>query len=89
MPWWHDGAWMTDPALAYLKGLQDGAQLGREQADAELVAAMASALSDSATDDYADAVDIYHRRIDQRRRREAVDADAGRVRPGDYLGEVA
>ena len=89
LPWWDNVEWMTDPALAYLKGLQDGVQLGREEADAKLVAAMAEALSDHATDDCGDAVDMYHRRVEQRRRRETLDAAALEPRPGDYPGTVA
>lgn len=37
-PWWHEGAdwtlyinWWTDPALAYLAGLQHGVQLERDR----------------------------------------------------------
>lgn len=32
---WHAIDWWTDPAQAYLKGLQDGAELARGQMEAE------------------------------------------------------
>lgn len=89
LPWWDNLDWMTDPALSYVKGLQDGVQLGREQVDAELVAALARALSGGATADYAQAVDIHERRVDQRQRREALDDEAACARSDDYRGRAA
>jgi hypothetical protein len=41
------------------------------------------------TDDYAQAVSIHQKRVDQRQRREALDAEAARARPDDYPGQVA
>lgn len=44
IPWYADTVglveWWADPALAYAKGLEDGARLAQEQADADLNASL-------------------------------------------------
>lgn len=52
---------MADPALAYLKGLQDGYQMGWGRGHADLDAAVAWALSAGATTNAAEAVAIHQR----------------------------
>lgn len=73
MPWRDTVDWWTDPRLAYAAGLADGVQLGRDQVDAELVAALARALGGPACHDYRAAVERHHRALDQKARREAHD----------------
>jgi hypothetical protein len=73
LPWWDHVPWMTDPGLAYVKGLQDGVELGRDQLNAELVAVLASALSGRRTTDYRHAVRIHTRTLDVLARRAAAD----------------
>lgn len=69
LPWYDQVDWMADPRLAYLRGLQDGVELGREQADRELVIALAEALSSGATTDYGAATRIHERTVAARERR--------------------
>lgn len=76
-PWRVQVDWSADPRLAYQAGLEDGYALAREEIDAE-----ADRMHRAAVGSLRTIVD----RVDYRR---AVDADAGRVRPGDYPGQVA
>lgn len=73
LPWWDLVDWQHDPALAYLKGLQDGVELGRDQTNAELVAALALALSSGTTGDYRTAARRHIRTLDALARRAGVD----------------
>jgi hypothetical protein len=62
LPWWDLADWMNDPALAYLKGLQDGAHLGREEHERDLVAALCEALG---TEDLRSGINALIRSGDQ------------------------
>lgn len=76
-PWRDRVNWWTNPRLAYAVGQEDGYaagyEAGRADADADLVQALAWALSGGATTDYRRAVSIHHRTLDARARRATLD----------------
>lgn len=67
VPWW------DDPRLAYAAGLADGIGIGREQVNAELVAALARALGGPDCVDYRDGVTRHLRAVAQAERRRQAD----------------
>ncbi len=87
-PWYDSCDWQSDPALAYLRGLQDGTELGRQEAErniaATITAALARALGGPDCTDLHLAVHSHLRAVDARRARAG--ADRPGPRPGDYPG---
>lgn len=81
-PWWDHIDWWTSPALAYAKGLADGRRIGRDEVDAELVAALAEALGGPGCVDYRDGVARHLRAVDARARRRQFDR-------GEHIEEQA
>lgn len=72
-PWYDTVDWQSDPKLAYLRGLQDGVQIGRDEADQEVVRVMAEALGGPGCTDRAEAVQRHLRAVDAKARRAYVD----------------
>lgn len=71
LPWWDQVEWATDPALAYLKGLQDGIELGREQENARIYHTFAHALGGPNCHDLAEGIQIHIAQVEAKQRRDA------------------
>lgn len=84
--WTETVAWWREGHLAYAKGLEDGATLGREQAYREIFAAFSAAIGTSAGIEFQAAMADHIRRIEQAAARRAWDTSASTRRAGDYTG---
>lgn len=73
LPWWDQVDWQADPKLAYLKGLQDGWQLGRDESDRDHDATLAEVLSGGRTRNPHEAVRVHLRLLNQQMARAAAD----------------
>lgn len=73
VPWYDLVDWTAVPHLAYAKGLADGYELGRQAADAAMVAALAEALGGAGCTDYRQAVRRHERTLAALARRRRFD----------------
>jgi hypothetical protein len=73
LPWYDHVDWLSNPRLAYAKGLQDGYELGHTAASREVVAVLAEALGGTGCTDYRQGVRRHFRVLDAKARRAACD----------------
>lgn len=89
---WAGVEWWNNPALAYSKGLDDGAKLGYEQAFKDIFDGFIEGLRGESTlreVTLKEAMERQIKAIEQDATRRAWDATANIPRPNDFKGRAA